>query len=335
MSYRATRSILGLPLLVTFLGVLFSAWNVFDEASVPCLTTCTVFQGFTIGGYSMWWGAMLAFAALMLVAFLGYTALGYILAGIGLVLDIGLLGIMLFIAPCSSCLVIALLLVCSFLSFRREFVYQKALKGQRFSYPWLVLVWFVLFTINTGMIAQSYVHPWAIIAPENARIHVYFSPSCSACQELLRGVSPEDAAQIAWYPVAETPQDMAAIKAMQTQIELANTPIQQAFELALTEPGISPLQALQPQLLLLQFKLWRNQAHVLEAGKGIMPFIEFHGTPNALLAPQNDTPAMDSYSTPPPNTYSPSSDSQFDSDLPLDLSLGGFCTENSTDEACP
>ncbi len=60
-----SRSPLYVPLLLAVCGILFSVWNAQDAASVPCISAgCTLYQSFTVNGYSLWWGGVGIFTAL-------------------------------------------------------------------------------------------------------------------------------------------------------------------------------------------------------------------------------------------------------------------------------
>ena len=322
MTYHNTRNVLVIPFVFALLGGLFAGWNAFDAASVPCVTVgCSVYQTFTVGGYSLWWGGVVACALLMVVALMRQATLGYVLSGLGLGLDCLLLCIMAFTAPCLACLLIALLLALCFRAFREEALHDWRHPRERVGTSWLLVVWAVLFIMNIGLVGRNVVQPWAIAQPqqESAKIHVYFSPSCSACRQLLQGISKEDAAAIAWYPVAEDARDLSVINAMAAKLETSNKPISAVFDEAVEAPTLTAFELLRPNLVALQFKLWRNQAHVLMSGDGHMPFVEFRGLPMGLMKNGNRVVRPGAGTTGTGNAA-----------LPLDLSLGGVCTGNAT-----
>ena len=92
-----------LPLLIAVCGVLFSIWNAQDSASVPCISAgCTLYQSFTINGFSLWWGGVSIFTLLGLLALTGHAALGRWLSGLAVLLDCVLLGIMVLTLPCMA-----------------------------------------------------------------------------------------------------------------------------------------------------------------------------------------------------------------------------------------
>ena len=68
MLTNRSHSPLYLPLLIAVCGILFSVWNALDAASVPCVSAgCTLYQNFSINGYSLWWGGVGIFSLLGLL----------------------------------------------------------------------------------------------------------------------------------------------------------------------------------------------------------------------------------------------------------------------------
>ena len=124
MLTNRSHSPLYLPLLIAVCGILFSVWNALDAASVPCVSAgCTLYQNFSINGYSLWWGGVGIFSLLGLLAITGHAALGRWLAGLAVLLDCVLLGIMISQAfMLAGFLLVALYFVFDVLS-RKEYEY--------------------------------------------------------------------------------------------------------------------------------------------------------------------------------------------------------------------
>ena len=80
------------------------------------------------------------------------------------------------------------------------------------------------------------------------------------------------------------------------------------------------LGLLEPSMLLLQFRLWRNHAHVLAAGSDRLPFVEFKGLPAFLAEPR---PAPERGEKP-----TPEADAPVLTDIP-GLGVAGFCDGES------
>jgi hypothetical protein len=76
-------------------------------------------------------------------------------------------------------------------------------------------------------------------------------------------------------------------------------------------------------MLLLQFRLWKNRAHVLAAGSDRLPFVEFKGLPSFLNGEKKSVPP-----TPERGANSPA-------EVPgIDLGVAGFCGGEKKKEDC-
>ncbi len=306
------RGMMPVPFLIAILGAAFAGWNVWDGNSVPCLTAgCSLYRQFTVAGFSLWWAGAGMFSLLAVLALTGLSVPGRLFAGLGLAADCLLLLIMLLTLPCLSCLAAALLLALCYRSFRAEVLHARRNRKEP-GCSRLLFVWTVLFVINAGLLARSGFEPWPVRAPEKepATVGIFFSPSCGACRETVKAVPETAAARTAWYPVAESPEDFPVVLALSAAAVHSDRPFRILFEEALAAPEPSVFELLRPSALLLQFRLWRNQAHVLAAGRDRLPFIEFHGLPTVLLR-CNARPAANQ-------------DSDF-SLLPLEPDVAGSC----------
>ena len=266
------------PLVPALLGLLFCIWNTIDAVSVPCFTLgCSIQHSFTLAGISLWRIGACSFALLTLCALAGFLAAGRLLAGAMLICDSALLLLMTASAPCLSCLITALLMAASFALFCHSAPCRTALA------PSLFLVWGLTFCMAAGQLVHSLASPLAIAGPADPaalRMNIYFSPSCSACRRLVQGM-PQDAASFsAWYPVAETEQDLAAIAAMHKAL-IAGKDLHEAF----TEAQNAPKADFPERIALfpLQIRLWINRGHVLEGGQNALPYITVYGVPKTLL----------------------------------------------------
>ena len=320
-------SFLPAPFGFALCGLAFCAWNVWGADSIPCISAgCTVFRDFTIAGFSLWWPGMVGFAALALCALFGRLTIGKFCAAFGLTLDCLLLILMLSASSCLPCLLAALLLALTYLCFLlAAHTRQRTFTGLKFST--LLTVWACLFVANLGGLARENVEPWAMQAPANARdlvARAYFSPSCPACRQLVRELPLDQAAKLAWYPVAEKGSDLRIIAAMLQRL-LQGDAMAEALSAALETPLTGQWLLFQSDMLLLQFRLWRNQAHVVEHGN-TLPLLEFSGIPAFMLqAPRAATPR------PPKPVQQPVGQ---DPTLPPELNIIGRCGPQS-DTPCP
>ena len=115
MLTNRSKSPLYVPLLLAICGILFSVWNAQDAGSVPCISSgCTLYQTFSVNGFSLWWGGVVIFTLLGLLALTGHGVLGRLLSGLAVLLDCVLLGIMILTLPCLACMAVALLLALSY-----------------------------------------------------------------------------------------------------------------------------------------------------------------------------------------------------------------------------
>lgn len=289
---RPSRFLL-LPFLLSLTGVLFCCWNVWGSPEALCVTEgCRLFQNFAIGGISLWLIGALCFAVLLLAALSGFVTAGYVAAAFGLMLDCVLLCVMIASAPCFNCLIIGLLLALVFLAFRTA--RRERSEEGRISERWrprhsaspLFALWGILFLLDAGVAAHGVLKPWPLPAGNaSASARIYFSPSCEACRALVAAAAGEDAS-VAWYPVGEKEGDLAVIAEI-IRRTAAGESLSSALDAALAsspgrEASAPPFSGF-PQRALLQLRLWRNRAHVLEAGSERLPFVEFSGVPAVLL----------------------------------------------------
>lgn len=329
-----SHSLLPLPLLTCLVGVAFSVWNVVDAASVPCFSAgCTLYQNFALHGISLWWGGIVAFGVLSLLAFGGRAEIGRLLAGIGLWLDSLLFIVMLLTLPCFACMIVGILLACSYLAF----VHASAQSRRRIGHSpekFLSLplgIWLICFLLLSGVSLNSFMQPWSIQLPQEGKdavVHIFFSPSCTACRRLVMQLPQEQARNVAWYPVAEEEQDLAVIRALHQRLEeKKDTNVASALNASLTVSAPSTLDFFTPEMLFLRFRLWRNQASVLKSGGGILPFVAFRGVPASLIhAEKVEKKPTSSLPSGPASVY-PESKENLDATLPIDLNVAGMCGE--------
>jgi hypothetical protein len=316
------------PFGLALCGAAFCAWNAWSADAIPCISVgCTLFSEFTLAGASLWWAGVAGFAVLALCAALGRLESGKLCAALGLSIDCLLLMIMLGTSPCLPCLLAAFLLALAYLCFLlTAHTRQRTFAGLRFSI--LLAIWACLFVANLGSLARESVKPWAMRTPINAGdlvARAYFSPSCPSCRQLVRGLPPDQADKLAWHPVAEKEHDLRVIAAMQHRLRQGDA-MDQALSAALETPLAGQWALIRADMLLLQFRLWRNQAHVMEQG-GVLPLVEFLGAPAFMLQPRRAAAPASPASK---NAPQPGQDAA----LPPELSIIGRC-DPQADASCP
>ena len=313
------KSVRPIPLAATAVclaGLLFCLWVFFTGGKSLCLTDgCSLFQDFRLAGISLWQAGAVLFAALLALALLRLSRPAYLLAGLALTADAVLLCIMLFTAPCVNCLIVGSLIALAYLAFR-----DAVLPVQR-DRSALVMVWTVLLIADLGSVLRDFADPWSPLPGEHASVQVYFSPSCRACQTLISHA--DDLNNARWYPVPEDTRDIWVIAAMEERLSRGLSLEQAVEEARRVVPEAEAfdndagyrLGLLKPGMLLLQFRLWRNHAHVLAAGSDRLPFVEFMGLPSFLAEPvaQPRSDLSDAHETP---------------DIP-GLNVAGFCDGES------
>lgn len=320
---KSTRPFPLVAAAVSLAGLLFCLWVFFTGGDALCLTDgCTLFQDFRLAGISLWQTGAALFAILLVLSLLRRTRAAFLCAALALAADVVLLCVMLFTAPCVNCLIVGSVIALSFLAFRSE---ERPGNRERSA---LAVVWLILLIVNAGGVLRDLAGPWSpLAAQEEASVHVYFSPSCSACRTLLSRA--EEMKDAAWYPVPEDTRDIWVIAAMREHLE-QGLPLMRAVEEAQkavpAEPAFEEDSALRfgllrPDMLLLQLRLWRNHAHVLGAGSGRLPFLEFHGLPSFMTGPR----ASGNRPSPAPENAAPAR-------IP-EIGVAGFC-DGTADSPC-
>ncbi|MCH5276609.1 MAG: hypothetical protein J1E80_02115 [Desulfovibrionaceae bacterium] len=279
------------PFFLALAGILFSLWNVLGDPSALCVSDgCALFHAYTVAGVSLWWGGVAGFSLLLILAVPGLRLGGMLCSGLGLGLDCLLLSVMLFTAPCVSCLIIGLLLALTFSAYRAA-VRQAERRRPDGSVSPLLALWTLVFIVNAGCLVRDSLDPWALAEPADgseAAARIYFSPSCAACVSLVRSYDEALSGPGAWCPVAENGHDAAIIADIKRRMDergahdAAGLAAALDASLAAGAGQASVASQLRPGALLLQFRLWRNAARVLRAGSARLPFVEFHGAPAAL-----------------------------------------------------
>lgn len=255
-------------------------------------------------------------------------------AGLAVLLDCVLLGIMILTLPCVACMVAALLLALSYITFRAATLADTHRSALHHASPLLVL-WGALFLLTLGGLARSEVGPWAIQAPEmedETTARVFFSPSCSACRQLVMGMSEADARKIIWCPVAEEEKDLAIILNLKKRIEMG-TPLTRSFLPSLETEPMTFWDLFSLEVLTTQFRLWCNDARVISSSEGRLPLVEFMGIPSALVkakSPASPAARPTAPSAPSEPMFGgqsvlPGQTAPQDHGLPFDMGNSGSC----------
>lgn len=279
---KNSHGVLSGTLCLALVAVAYCVWTAFGNDVNVCVTEgCSLYQDANLGGVSLWWIGAVTFAVLALLALVGAARVGRVIAGLALAGDIVLLLLMAATAPCISCLGAALFFAGVYACFRRADMDPQG-KGVPSRRSILVLCWLVLFLINAGASARLAASVWSISDPSGTpSVRVFYSPSCSACAQAIETLSGN--VSVAFYPVAETPEDVYMVAAMREAVERGLN-MKEALELAKKAENPGGLAAISPDMLWLRLRLLRNKAHVYLSGSQTVPFIEYHGLPSMLVS---------------------------------------------------
>lgn len=304
------------PLLVGVVAIIFCIWSALGNDVNICVTTgCTLYEDFSLGGISLWWIGIGAFACLCVCALLGQRNAGRILAAFFLFGDCWLLLLMALTAPCISCLIIAFLFALSYFLFRRKYVMaSKNTRPPLFRSSILLWIWAILFIVNLGQVARYQFDVWPMLdVAEDGNMRMFFSPSCRYC---IKGVEEFSGnINVGFYPIAENESDVAQINKM---IFLLNDGISIADALNQSKGTIfnSFWDAWNPDTLILRFRLLRNKSHLYAQGSQSVPFFERKGLPLKAIS---DNKVSET------STISRTESKSLDSELPEELLLSGQC----------
>ena len=326
---KSHRPFPAMPFLLCLIGLSFCLWVSFSGGTALCLTDgCALFQDFSLARVSLWNAGASFFGFMLLLCVLRFSTFARFCAGIALAADILLMAIMSFTAPCVNCLLVGLLIALTFFALLRETALHKRARRSP-----LLLIWALFFTISAGSILRDSTELWSPLPHTGQEsVQVFFSPSCRACQTLTEHAATFPDA--AWFPVAEDSRDIWLIQAMSKHLA-AGLPLREAITKAHADiPGLADapdlmalpsyrLGLLKPEMLLLQFRLWKNRAHVLVAGSDRLPFVEFKGLPSFLRGEEKN-----GITAPAPHEASPA-------EVPgIDLGVAGFCGGKKKNEDC-
>ncbi|WP_446424968.1 hypothetical protein [Mailhella sp.] len=274
-----------LPSCVSLAGLLFCLWVHLTGGESLCLTDgCALFQDFRLAGVSLWQAGLVLFSLLLALCLLRFIRAARFCAALALTADTLLLGVMLFTAPCVNCLIAALFIAAAFVALRRADSSNRRTRRSP-----LLLLWAALFLFALGGVIRDSAEPWSPLPQEGpASVHIYFSPSCRACQTLAELAPRMKGAR--WFPVAEDARDVWLIRAMGDALAAGATLPEAVKQAQNAVPGLADFDSapgwrlglLKPEMLLLQFRLWKNHARVLAAGSDRLPFVQYLGLPAFL-----------------------------------------------------
>ncbi|MBR3880682.1 MAG: hypothetical protein IKJ34_03695, partial [Mailhella sp.] len=183
-----------------------------------------------------------------------------------------------------NCLIAGLFIASSYVAFHRNVMPQSQVHRSP-----LLILWTLLFLFDAGGVIRETAEPWSPVENNTQpAVSIFFSPSCRACQELTE--QAERFTDARWLPVAEDERDIWLIHAMSDALA-QGLPLKEAIQKAHTAvPGLADFAStpgyriglLKPDMLLLQFRLWKNHAAALATGSDRLPLVQFMGLPSFL-----------------------------------------------------
>ncbi|MDR0465973.1 MAG: hypothetical protein LBH94_01300 [Deltaproteobacteria bacterium] len=311
---QPVRGFMPLAFLLSLLGACFTSWSAWGNAIALCFTAgCTIYQDVTVAGVSVWWIGTGAFALLALLAIAGRPGLALFVSTATLFLDCLLLLLLAVTAPCVACLIAGIFFALTYAAFRNSASDAKFPPSR----SWLLLFWSFLLVANLLNVARSEMGTWAIKEAADPSVKLYFSPSCTACQEGIRVLSGRT--DVSFYAVSKSEQDTLLIAAMKRAVQRGAS-MAEALRRAPEVPAPTGVGLYAPDMLLLRFALLRNNSYALNAGGGVLPLLEHLGLPqgNVLRSLQTDNPPA------PPRAS--------DSTLPTESEAPAQCSGNTP---CP
>jgi len=304
---RQTR--VALVILPALLGLIFCSLNAAGAGLLCVSSGCGIYAGYTLGGLSIHTLGAVAFGAILLLALLArkrptfrFPLFATLLAG--LFIDTLFLVWQIFYWPCTSCLVVALLLALCVLGARKGFPTFRSRVVQL-----VLLLWFVAFVpVSVAAGKEFFLKPWPAMGPADAPVAVYFSPTCAACEKTIREILqlPAVAEQTAFFPIAKNEEDLKRLAWL----------LEQSVEIDLTllfsiedEPPVQPGLAL-------RWKLARNKMALARLGVDRVPLVV---TPSLVqTAPSVYLPLEGSGDFPANLFGSPSFDAGCSADAPVE-----------------
>lgn len=275
-------------LAASFLGGLYCLLNA-AGADLFCGTRgCEIYAGYSLFGLSFYVYGFAGFLGIFLLTLWypqrGARPLLAVAVGLALIIDTLFLIYQSLLWPCSSCQVVAALIgLTAFLSvIGLNVPGRKLLAG-------IGLLWLVFFLfVGLAVIKEIAFRPWPLYGSAEAPVKVYFSPTCPACEEVVRKIlnDPQAAIETAFYPVAKNAIDEARLAMLLRQSEGAPdvTSILGLFDGR--EPAPPAILGLREKFLLFRNKMALSRADATSVPMIVSPYLfEARGAPSYLASP--------------------------------------------------
>lgn len=272
---------LPISFLVSCLGLIFSAYNivsVFIHEDTCLFNSCSIFSNFNFMGFSLWWVSAIFFALILIFSLFGFALAIRLITAWALLADLGLLFVMINTTMCVKCIGAGILLACSYYAVR----YENRRPCDPYPKTLLLNSWLILLIALLGAGYAAILEGFPIKQGAKTTTNIFFSPSCSACIQLVK--KEYNNPNIAWYPVEEDENDVWYILYMDKQLQAGDN-LLQALEKAKNakpEEQLTILDAFSFEYFSMQYKLWKNSS-IVKRRTNTIPYIEVFGTSKDLL----------------------------------------------------
>jgi len=263
MKYWSARLLTSIALA----GVLFCLLSEFGITDFACLIKgCEAYHGYSIAGISFYWIGAIVFLLLGMVSLLSvHYRLLTILTSLAIICNCVFLMASLLILPCTSSLIVS--------GFLGSFAWWLA-RHVKSRLKILCMVWLVLFSSNLFFLAKETILPWPVMGKNNAEIEIFFSPTSSACRQVVETFlkNPDLSLHVAFYPIASDDNDRQLIQILSQNLMQGMDP-EGAFALCLSKENTpSSLDKVKSDWTI-SLRLWRNKVYFAKKGFVQVPLI--------------------------------------------------------------
>ncbi|MBF0528309.1 MAG: hypothetical protein HQK55_03365 [Deltaproteobacteria bacterium] len=264
-----------LSLLVTLVGAGFCLANALGRGQSLCFSEgCLLYRNVKILGISLWYFGVAAFLTQAVMAAVGRTKSGFFLSLVYLAIDSGFLAWLAFTATCFSCLLVALLFVLALFSF-----YLRERANLFLTKP-LLLLWFFFLAPNVISLTQEVISaPWPVSGRQTARIQIFFSPTCPACENALGFFLADPNPDLALYPVSRSDRDSELIEDMLSMLQRGHSLKQALNNINSTPHPSSELNFF--DRILTRWRVFCNKVAMSRMHQRSLPLILMTGAPVA------------------------------------------------------
>lgn len=269
-----------IALLVLAIGFLFSAITALGLTVSICTTGgCELYRDVSIFGVNVYWFAAVYFiiAAVLIKQQLSMPLHFWMLAGV--LISAVLLLVQAATSPCTSCMIVAGLIVCSY-----ALIVKSAVKGR------FLALWGFAFIMVMGVFFNQSFKPVPIFGSERSTVKFFFSPSCPSCvEELSRmSVNTDILQHLAIFPVIIGEGDAAAIARMQEELKRSRVLSYAVKDMLNAEKDRMSMKSLLNARIISFF----NKAFLAKNNVSSVPYL-LTSSPSILTAPRVPTVGVD------------------------------------------